>query len=92
MRIVVEVDAVVVDEAVHAVVHMVLLEGVVVVYAVVQAATSRNHDSVLFVVLPSIWLMNAQRLALQLSPASRSVVKTQGHETRNDTYGELRGN
>jgi predicted lysophospholipase L1 biosynthesis ABC-type transport system permease subunit len=49
VHIVVEVD-VVVDAAVH----MVLLAGVAVAYAVVQASMSRNHDSVLFVVLPSI--------------------------------------
>ena len=40
--------------------------------AVLQTVTSRNHDSVLFVVLPSIWLKNAQMLTLQLLPASRS--------------------
>ena len=64
VHIVVEVDAVV-DAAVHEVVHMVLLAGVAVAYAVVQAAMGRNHDSVLFVVSPSIWLKNAHMLTLK---------------------------
>jgi hypothetical protein len=53
--------------------------------AVLQTVTSRNHDSVLFVVLPSIWLKDAHMLILPLLPASRSVVnflKMQGHGKR----------
>jgi hypothetical protein len=83
---------VVADAVVHEVVHVVMLEGVAVAYAVLQAVTSRNHDSMLFVVLPSILLKNAHMLTLQLSPVSRSAVKTQGHGTRTDNYGLLRGN
>jgi hypothetical protein len=63
VHIMVEVDAArtVADSVVHEVVHVVMLEGVVVAYTVLQAVTSRNHDSVLFVVSPSIWLKNGTR-------------------------------
>ena len=50
--------------------------------AVLQTVTSRNHDSVLFVVLPSIWLKDAHMLILPLLPASKSVVRMQGHGKR----------
>ena len=63
------------------VVHIVV-EVDAVADAVLQTVTSRNHDSVLFVVLPSIWLKDAHMLILPLLPASKSVVRMQGHGKR----------